>query len=131
MLITLFPKLYPYTVSEAMFHQVRVLERDSDFLRFLRKDPIQLGSKSSAYKMLVHIFGTRDSRSYLSYVLRKIAYDFCNEFGNSVCSNLGQLKSSIYPQKWRFGDIYRVDEITSSRRFPAKQILEHAILVTC
>jgi hypothetical protein len=46
---------------EGMFHQVRVPESDSDALRFLWKENIDVPGPPDTYKMVVHIFGATDS----------------------------------------------------------------------
>ena len=54
-----------------MFHQVKVSEVDSDSLRFLWKEDLSAPGPAKCYKMLVHIFGARDSPSCVNFALRK------------------------------------------------------------
>ena len=69
---------------EAMFHQVRVTEADTDALRFLWnvKDPLY--GTPDTYKMLVHIFGAKDSPCCVTYALRKTTIDFADKFSEAV-----------------------------------------------
>lgn len=57
-----------------MYHQVRVLPEETDFLRFVWRDP---GSSSppDTYQMLVHVFGTICSSSTCFYAHQKTAKD--------------------------------------------------------
>lgn len=73
---------------QAMFHQVKVSEKDVDFLRFLwwpdgdcSKDPIE-------YRMLVHLFGATSSPSCANYALRKTAEDNKDCFSPVVCDTV-------------------------------------------
>ena len=69
---------------EAMFHQVRVTKPDTDALRFLWnvKDPLY--GAPETYKMLVHIFGAKDSSCCVTYALRKTTIDFADKFNETV-----------------------------------------------
>ena len=58
-----------------MFYQVRVTDRDSDALRFLWKDDITSSASPDVYRMLVHIFGARDSPCCANYALQRVATD--------------------------------------------------------
>ena len=58
-----------------MFYQVKVTEKDSDSLRFLWKDNFDSNSAPDVYKMLVHIFGAKDSPCCANYALRRVAVD--------------------------------------------------------
>ena len=60
---------------EAMFHQVRVSEEDSDSLRFLWTDNIFSDDPPHVMKMLVHIFGAKDSMTCCCYALQLTARD--------------------------------------------------------
>ncbi|CAI5649405.1 unnamed protein product [Oreochromis niloticus] len=60
---------------EAMFHQVKVPDEDSDLLRFLWWTSGDITQKIVEYKMVVHIFGATSSPSCASFALRKCAED--------------------------------------------------------
>lgn len=60
---------------EAMFHQVKVSEEDSDLLRFLWWTSGDISQELVEYKMVVHLFGATSSPSCASYALRKCAED--------------------------------------------------------
>jgi hypothetical protein len=58
-----------------MFHQVRVSPCDTDALRFLWKEDLEDTGPPHTYKMLVHIFGAKDSPCCVNYALRKAALE--------------------------------------------------------
>ena len=65
---------------EAMFHQVRVIEKDCGALKFLwwpdgdiTKDPV-------TYQMVVHIFGASSSPCCANFALRKAATDNASDY---------------------------------------------------
>ena len=60
---------------EAMFHQVRVSKEDSDSLRFLWTDNIFSDDAPHVMKMLVHIFGAKDSMTCCCFALQLTARD--------------------------------------------------------
>ena len=60
---------------EAMFHQVRVTERDRDALRFLWWPDGDLCKDPQDYRMTVHLFGGNWSPSCCNFALRKTAED--------------------------------------------------------
>ena len=60
---------------EAMFHQVRVCQKDADALRFLWKDDISKIGPPEVYQMLVHIFGATCSPTCCSHALKKSGRD--------------------------------------------------------
>lgn len=60
---------------EAMFHQVKVPDEDSDLLRFLWWTSGNITQEMVEYKMVVHIFGATSSPSCASFALRKCAKD--------------------------------------------------------
>jgi hypothetical protein len=62
-----------------MFYQVRVPEPDSDALRFLWMEDITSSSPPDVYKMLVHIFGAKDSPCCANFALRKVAADVTSD----------------------------------------------------
>ena len=59
---------------EAMFHQVRVSQKDADSLRFLWTDDIY-SDKCYSMQMQVHIFGAKDSLTCAIYALLRAAQD--------------------------------------------------------
>ena len=58
-----------------MFHQVRVPEHDSSFLRFLWWDDGNLAKEVQEYQMLVHLFGAISSPASANLTLRRTATD--------------------------------------------------------
>jgi hypothetical protein len=56
-----------------MFHQVWVSDQDSDSLRFLWKEDLNQPGPPKTYKMLVHIFGAKDSPCCVNFALKKAA----------------------------------------------------------
>lgn len=60
---------------EAMYHQVRVPDEDSDLLRFLWWPEGDLNQPLREYKMVVHLFGAKSSPSCANYALRRTAED--------------------------------------------------------
>ncbi|XP_074659583.1 uncharacterized protein LOC141912256 [Tubulanus polymorphus] len=75
---------------QAMFHQVRTSESESESLRFLWRPDGSYGSPE-VFKMLVHIFGARDSPCCANYALKRSARDNIDCFSsiavNSVLRN--------------------------------------------
>ena len=64
---------------EAMFYQVRVPAKDSDFLRFLWWPEGDLAGELKEYRMTVHIFGATSSPSCACFALRKTTQDGRNK----------------------------------------------------
>ena len=60
---------------EAMFHQVRVPDRDSSFLRFLWWDDGNMAGELQEYQILVHLFGAISSPACANFALRRTAED--------------------------------------------------------
>ena len=60
---------------ESMFHQVRVSDHDSTFLRFLWWDDDDTTREVREYQMLVHLFGAISSLDSANFALRKTADD--------------------------------------------------------
>ena len=60
---------------EFMFHQVRVPEHDSSFLRFLWWNDGNLVKEVQEYQMLVHLFGAISSPASANFALRGTATD--------------------------------------------------------
>ena len=63
---------------EAMFHQVRVSDQDSDSLCFLWTDDIHSKHPPYILKMLAHIFGAKDSMTCCCYALQRTVRDHCH-----------------------------------------------------
>ena len=63
---------------EAMFHQVRVPEQDSDCLRFLWWPDGNIDAEPETYKMVVHLFGAVSSPTCANVALRNAA-DACKD----------------------------------------------------
>ena len=77
-------------VSE-MFLQVRVPEKDRDYMRFLWWPDGNLKMPPSEYRMTVHIFGATSSPSCANYAFRRTAADFGTrvqqEAAQTICKN--------------------------------------------
>ena len=69
---------------EAMFHQVNVPEMDSDALRFPWKEDINEPGPPEVYKMLVHIFGAKDSPCCANYAVKRTARDNADSFSSQA-----------------------------------------------
>ena len=65
---------------EEMFLRIRTTEEDSDSLRFLWKDDFHNNDSPDTYKMLVHIFGAKDSPTVANYALKRTARDNSDKF---------------------------------------------------
>ena len=65
---------------KAMFHQVRVNEKDRDSLRFLWTDDIHSDADPYVMQMLVHIFGATDSPCCANYAVKRTARDYQHKF---------------------------------------------------
>ena len=70
-----------------MFHQVRVPEADSDALRFLWKEDLINPGSPEVFKMLVHIFGAKDSPCCVNYALREAVSEADEEVQQTVFQN--------------------------------------------
>jgi hypothetical protein len=64
---------------EKMYHQVLVPSHQQSFLRFLWKNPDQVG-EPKPYQMTVHIFGAVSSPTSCIYALRKTGEDFGSRY---------------------------------------------------
>ena len=73
---------------EAMFHQVRVHERDCDALRFLWWPNGDLDAQPSCYRMQVHLFGATSSQSCAAHALKRTADDHANLFKPEVLETI-------------------------------------------
>ncbi|KAK7882611.1 hypothetical protein WMY93_028785 [Mugilogobius chulae] len=69
---------------EAMFHQVKVPDKDSDLLRFLWWKSGDITQEMVEYKMVVHLFGATSSPSCASFALRKCAEDNRDQFNKQA-----------------------------------------------
>ena len=65
---------------EAMFHQVRVVCNQRDFLRFLWWPGNDLLQEPAEYRMKVHLFGAVSSPSCCSFAIQKTAEDNKDSF---------------------------------------------------
>ncbi|KAK3754770.1 hypothetical protein QZH41_007277 [Actinostola sp. cb2023] len=61
---------------EAMFHQVHVLPKDCDALKFLWWPDGDIDRSPEEYQMMVHLFGGASSPSCANFALQKTAADF-------------------------------------------------------
>ncbi|XP_070566165.1 uncharacterized protein [Ptychodera flava] len=73
---------------EAMFHQVKVKEKDSDCLRFYWWPDGNIESPPRVYKMMVHLFGAVSSPSCANTALHKMADDNSHLFDNEVVDTI-------------------------------------------
>ena len=71
-----------------MFHQVRVPEHDSSFLRFLWWDDGNLAKEVQEYQMLVHLFGVISSPASANFALRITAIDNKHRFPVDVINTV-------------------------------------------
>ena len=73
---------------ESMFHQVRVPEHDSSFLRFLWWNDGNLVKKVQEYQMLVHLLGAISSPASANFALRGTATDNNHCFPGDVINTV-------------------------------------------
>ncbi|XP_070541303.1 uncharacterized protein [Ptychodera flava] len=73
---------------EAMFHQVKVREEDSDCLRFYWWPDGNIESPPRVYKMMVHLFGAVSSPSCANTALHKMADDNSHLFNKEVVKTI-------------------------------------------
>ena len=76
------------TDIESMFNQVRVLEHDSSFLRFLWWFDGNLAKEVHEYQMLVNFFGAISSSSSANFALRITAADKKHCFPGDVINTV-------------------------------------------
>ena len=69
---------------EAMFHQVKVREVDSNYLRFLWWPDGDLRIEPQNYQMTVHLFGATSSPSCANFALKKTALDNSSDFNQET-----------------------------------------------
>lgn len=75
---------------EAMFHQVKVPDGDSDLLRFLWWTGGDCNQALTEHKMTVHLFGATSSPSCANFALRKCAEDQSRQFRAEVVQTVLQ-----------------------------------------
>lgn len=73
---------------EAMFHQVRVPEEDSDLLRFLWWPGGDVEKELEEYKMVMHIFGATSSPSCANFALQQCARDNVGKFNTETVTTV-------------------------------------------
>ncbi|XP_056441454.1 NLR family CARD domain-containing protein 3-like [Gadus chalcogrammus] len=73
---------------EAMFHQIRVSNEDTDLFRFLWWPDGNYEQELVEHKMLVHIFGATSSPSVANFALQKCATDFEDDFGHETAKTV-------------------------------------------
>ncbi|KAL7870792.1 hypothetical protein SRHO_G00082890 [Serrasalmus rhombeus] len=96
---------------EAMYHQVRVPDEDSNLLRFLWWPEGDLNQPLREYKMVVHLFGAKSSPSCVNYALRRTAEDGKDSGGFHLAkwsSNSRKVLSSL-PENERAKEIKNLD----------------------
>lgn len=77
----------PMADVQSMFHQVKVAQKDRDFLRFLCWPESDLKTELAEFQMTWYLFGAVSSPSCACYALRKTASDSQNSFplGRNFC----------------------------------------------
>ncbi|KAK0147908.1 hypothetical protein N1851_012369 [Merluccius polli] len=73
---------------EAMFHQIRVSNEDTDLFRFLWWPDGNYEQGLVEHKMLVHIFGVTSSPSVANFALQKCATDCEDDFGHETAKTV-------------------------------------------
>lgn len=73
---------------QAMFHQVKVTESDTDFLLFLWWPQGNVDDAPVEYRMTVHLFGAVSSPSIANFALRKTAQDNTSNFPPEVTNTI-------------------------------------------
>ena len=73
---------------ESMFHQVKVPDINCDALRFLWKEDVHMPGPTYEYKMMVHIFGAKDSPCCANYALRRTAKDNIDTFSSAAVNTV-------------------------------------------
>ncbi|KAF6773868.1 hypothetical protein AHF37_07484 [Paragonimus kellicotti] len=69
---------------EAMFHQVRVPDKDRDALRFLWWTNTEMQGSPTEYRMCVHLFGAASSPSCATFALRKTISDNADHYDANI-----------------------------------------------
>ena len=75
---------------EQMFYQVRVPERQHNFLRFLWWPEGDLSAELQEYEMTVHLFGAASSPSCANFALRQVCNDNESEFDSQVTDTISK-----------------------------------------
>ena len=99
---------------QAMFHQVRVPDVDTDSLRFFWKTDFSKPGPPDTYKMFVHIFGAADSPCCANYAIKRTAKD------NADCFSELAIQTVLR-------DFYVDDLITSLPSEPKATVLAHEL----
>ncbi len=73
---------------QAMFHQVKVSQKNVDFLRFLWWPNGDTTQSLKEYRMKVHLFGAISSPTCSNFALRKLAEDYKDCFPNKVLNSI-------------------------------------------
>ncbi len=73
---------------QAMFHQVKVSQKNVDFLRFLWWPNGDSTQSLKEYRMKFHIFGAISSPTCSNFALRKLAEDYKDCFPNKVLNSV-------------------------------------------
>ncbi len=73
---------------QAMFHQVKVMESDTDFPRFLWGPQGNVDNTPEEFRMNVNLFGAVSSSSIANFALRKTAQDNASSFPPEVTSTI-------------------------------------------
>lgn len=73
---------------KSMFHQVRVVKSDVDYLRFLWWPQDDTSQIPKEHRMLVHLFGAMSSPSIAAYALQTTAADNESCFSSQVAETI-------------------------------------------
>ena len=73
---------------ESMFYQVRVVDADCTYLRFLWWPDGNLQGELQEYQMVVHLFGAASSPACSNFALRKTAEDNSKHFSEGVVTTV-------------------------------------------
>lgn len=73
---------------ESMFYQVRVVDADCTYLRFLWWPDGNLQGELQEYQMVVHLFGAASSPACSNFALRKTAEDNSKHFSEAVVTTV-------------------------------------------
>ena len=79
---------------KAMYHQVRVPEKQADYLRFLWWPDGKIDEPLEEYRMRVHLFGAVSSPSCANFALRQTAKDHSLKYGGLPTKNT--IEKKIY-----------------------------------
>lgn len=73
---------------QAMFHQAKVTESHTDFLRFLWWPQGDVDDAPTEFRMTVYLFGGVSSTSIANFALRETAQDNASSFPHEVTSTI-------------------------------------------